>query len=157
MSESIQDEVRREVVIRASKERVYAALTQVELFTKWWPKAIEGTLEPGQKPLLDFGEAGKCRFFIVAAEPHHYFAYRWAQGAVSPEETTADPLTLPNTLVEFRLEEVKGGTRVTVTESGLSKLPEKTRKQLESMGGLAGVTHGWREILKLLERNFQNP
>jgi uncharacterized protein YndB with AHSA1/START domain len=149
MKTRLQDKVEREVIIRAPKERIYAALTQPELFIKWWPKAIKGRIAVGETPVLDFGECGMCAFHIVAAEPHTYFAYRWAQGAL-PEEGELDPLTLPNTLVEFRLEDMKDGTRVRVTESGLASLPPERYDR-----SVPNIDEGWRQIIALLEKYFQ--
>jgi uncharacterized protein YndB with AHSA1/START domain len=147
MTTQKQDKVEREIVVRAPMERVYAALTQPEQFTKWWPRAIEGKFATGEHPVLDFGDFGKCSFFIVAMQPHHYFAYRWAQGAATPEDSIADPRTQPNSLVEFMLEKVDGGTRVRVIESGLASLPDEHYNR--SIGGIA---EGWRILTGLLEK-----
>ena len=143
-----QDQVERTIVVKATREQVYAALTDPAQLTKWWAAGIEGGLRPGDKPLLDFGEYGKCRFAIVAATPHSYFAYRWAQGVASPEQSLADPLSLPTTLVEFRIEEVPGGTRVTVRESGLASLPPENYDRATP----DGVSEGWGILVGLLEK-----
>lgn len=141
-----QDKIEREITVSAPIERVYAAITQPEQFIKWWPRAIEGKLLAGERPVLDFGEFGKCVFLIVAMQPHSYFAFRWAQGAASEKEALADPLTQPNTLVEFRLEKISSGTRVRVIESGLASLPDENYERAGS------AAEGWRILMGLLEK-----
>jgi uncharacterized protein YndB with AHSA1/START domain len=146
----MQDAVEREIVVRAPKERVYAALTEPDQLTAWWPRGgIEGTLRPGETPILDFGEYGKCAVHVVAAEPHRYFAFRWVQGATTPEMVVAAPLSQPNTLVEFHFEGVSGGTRVRVVESGLAALPAEAYERV-----IKGIPEGWGIILGALERHL---
>ena len=146
----MQDAVEREIVVRTPRERVYAALTEPDQLAAWWARGgIEGTLRPGETPILDFGEYGKCAVRVVAAEPHRYVALRWAQGAATPEAALADPLPLPNTLVEFHLEAVPGGTRVRVVESGLASLPAEAYRRV-----IDGIPEGWGIILGALERHL---
>jgi uncharacterized protein YndB with AHSA1/START domain len=159
MSESpdkpkLRDQVQRHVLIRGSIERAFAALTDASLFPTWGPVSIEGKLEPGQRPVLDFGPAGggKVAVYVVAFESPRYFAYRWAQGATDPAVLQGDPLAVPNTLVEFRLEAVDGGTRVTVTESGLSELPGVPGIDPDTAAEHMG--EGWQIMLGGLERYF---
>ena len=125
MAKLPRDSVEREIVIKGPVERVWAALTDPAQFPTWGPERIEGRLEPGQRPVLDFGPTGggRVRVYVVAVQAPTYFAYRWMQGETKPEVLLRDPLEGHNTLVEFRLESAEGGTRVRVVESGLSALP----------------------------------
>jgi uncharacterized protein YndB with AHSA1/START domain len=149
-----RDSVQRHILIRGSIERAFAALTDQSLFPTWGPLRIEGKLEPGERPVLDFGPAGggKTAIYVVAIEPPRYFAYRWPQGATDPLVLLSDPLSVPNTLVEFRLEEVDGGTRVTVTESGISKLPGVPGMDLDA--AIEHMGEGWQLMLDGLGRYF---
>jgi hypothetical protein len=54
----------------------------------------------------------------------------------------------PTTLVEFRLEEVTGGTRLTVTESGFERIPAGRRAEAFRMND-----QGWAGQLKNIERH----
>lgn len=150
----VRDQVQRHVLIQGPIERAFAALTDVSLFPTWGPIGIEGKLEPGQRPVLDFGPAGggKVAVYVVAFESPRYFAYRWAQGATDPAVLQGDPLAVPNTLVEFRLEAVEGGTRVTVTESGISTLPCMPGVDPDTAAEHMG--EGWQLMLGGLERFF---
>ena len=143
MSSAIQDSIVREIVVRASQERVYAALTTPAQFVKWFAIAVEGTFGSGERPVLDFGEFGKFKIFVVAANPHDYFAYRCAPGSIyCPQGFVGDVLEVPNTLVEFTLETVEGGTKVHMKESGIASLPaEVFEKTLE------GNSEGWDFML----------
>jgi len=123
MQNTIRDFVQREVVINGAIDRVFAAITDPATYPTWGPVKVEGALVPGETPILDFGVSGRVAVHVMAVDSPSYFAYRWAQGQTDPEKLVADPLTLPNTLVEFHLEAFEEGTKVKVVESGLSQLP----------------------------------
>ncbi|HET7855374.1 MAG TPA: SRPBCC domain-containing protein [Gaiellaceae bacterium] len=80
------------------------------------------------------------RITVEAVDPLERFAYRWEPGGASEGG--------PTTLVEFTLEEIPGGTRLTVVESGFSKFPAKSRQ---------GNEFGWDselgELRELLVRS----
>ena len=116
----MQNVIQREIVIRASKERVYSAIADAEQVTKWFPETVEGPYEVGEQPIFGFGEHGRNQLCIVAAQPYDYFAYRWVPGG---NHFLGDVLSVPNTLVEFILAERDDGTcAVTLTETGFAEL-----------------------------------
>jgi uncharacterized protein YndB with AHSA1/START domain len=130
----MQDVITKEIIVKADKERVYAAITDPTQIVKWFPDVIEGTLEVGERPIFIFTkENHKAQIYVEAATPHDYFAYRWVPGGT----TLGDVLTLTNTLVEFFLEESEGGTKVTLKESGFSSLPSEMAEKCfnENSGG----------------------
>ncbi len=57
---------------------------------------------------------------IERVEPERLFSYRWHPVR---DRSRVDYSAEPTTLVEFRLEEVPGGTQLTVIESGFDRLP----------------------------------
>lgn len=141
----MQDEIRRSITIKAPKERVYAAIAQPEQIVAWFPNAIDGGLNVGDRPVLNFGEHGKSQIYVVDAQPHEYFAYRWIPGSGG---FVGDVLTVPNTLVEFRIEETNGVSTVTVTETGFSKLPAETaEQQFQQNSG------GWEFMMNRLQKH----
>jgi len=142
----MQDTIQREITIKASKERVYAAIADPKQMISWFPDAIEGTLEVGERPIFDFGEYGKNQIYIEAAQPHEYFAYRWIPGA---NHFIGDVLTRANTLVEFRLAETGGITKVTMLESGFASLPIEVAEECLNQN-----TGGWEYMLGRLEKRF---
>ena len=137
----MKDVIVREITVKATKERVYKAITDPAEITLWFPDSIEdGTLEVGQSPLFLFnGGEHKSRTYIVAAEPYTYFAFRWVPGG---HGILGDVLKVPNTLVEFRIEEVSDGTKVTVNESGFASLPSEVAQE-----SLDQNTGGWEFMM----------
>jgi uncharacterized protein YndB with AHSA1/START domain len=152
MNSAIQDSIEKEIVVRASKERVYAALTTPDQLVKWFPVGAEGKFDTGERPVLDFGEYGKFKIYVVAANPYDYFAYRCVPGSVyCPQGFLGDVLEHPNTLVEFTLETVEGGTRVHLKESGIASLPaEVIEKTLE------GNDAGWAFMISRFVEYLNN-
>lgn len=117
----MQDIIRREIKINASKQRIYEAIANPELVVRWFPSTVEGDYKVGGQPVFGFGEHGKNQIYIVDAQPYEYFAYRWVPGS---NHFLGDVLTVANTLVEFRItEEKEGACKVTLTESGFANLP----------------------------------
>ena len=146
----IQDSIKRQITIRAPKERVYRAITDPKQIVSWFPDAIDGMLEAGGTPTIAFGKDTAYQIHVVAANPHDYFAYRWVPGnADGTDGFTGDVLAVPNTLVEFRLADDPNGTALTLTESGFSLLPRAVAdKKFEENSG------GWDYMLDRLEKLF---
>ena len=82
---------------------------------------------------------------VERVDPEHLFSYRWHPYAIDPG---VDYSSEPTTLVEFRLEEVAGGTRLTVVESGFDRIPLARRAEAFRMN-----EGGWTEQLKNIERH----
>ncbi|MDQ3410708.1 MAG: SRPBCC family protein [Chloroflexota bacterium] len=117
---SIQDQIERVMVLRAPRERVWAALTEAAELSRWFGDTAEIDLRPGGELVLGWEEHGVGRCRIEVVEPPRRFAYRWhAPGADEDAPIEAGP----NTLVEFTLDEVPEGTRLTLIESGFASLP----------------------------------
>lgn len=146
----IQDKIERQITIRAPKERVYSAITDPEKIISWFPDAINGTLEVGATPTLDFGTDGCEKIQVVAANPYDYFAYRWVPGNDGGHNGfKGDILSVPNTLVEFCLKDDPNGTLLTLIETGFANLPELVaQKKFEENSG------GWEYMLDRLEKLF---
>lgn len=152
MRSVIQDSVEKEIVVRASRERVYAALTTPDQLVKWFPLGVEGKLDTGERPVFDFGEYGKFKIHVVAANPYDYFAYRCVPGSIyCPQGFLGDVLEHPNTLIEFTLETVAGGTKVHLKESGIASLPAEVIEQT-----LKGNDDGWTFMMNRLEQYLNN-
>lgn len=131
------DTIAKEITVAADIEAVWAALTDPAEVASWFGDFAEIDLRPGGAATFGWSEHG-ARFAAVVevVEPPARFAYRWAVDASSP---VGDG---PSTLVEFTLEEVAGGTRVRLVESGFAALPDKIYEST-----LAENTSGWRAEL----------
>ncbi len=133
---TIADRIERSVEIAAPASRVWRALTDSREFGTWFRARIDAPFEVGRRSLGQMTYPGYEHMAweadIVAIEPETYFAFRWPQTADG--RASGD---VPTTLVEFRLEPIAGGTRVTVLESGFEALPEPLRSNAmrENSGG----------------------
>ncbi|MDQ3098747.1 MAG: SRPBCC family protein [bacterium] len=143
----MQDTIIREITVKASKERVYQAISDPKQITTWFPDTVDGTLEVGQRPVFEFtSENHKTSIYVEAATPNDYFAYRWVPGFPG---MVGDVLTVPNTLVEFIIEESGDGTKITLKESGFATLaPEIAEESLKQNSG------GWEHMMSRLEKEL---
>ncbi len=122
------DRVERTVELRAPRARVWRAISNGKDFGTWFglgdPLALEGDFVPGAKIMgvWGTGKAATRELFctIEEIEPERLLAFRWLPYELPPGE---DPAKHPTTRIEFRLEDIEIGTRLTVSESGFSKLP----------------------------------
>jgi uncharacterized protein YndB with AHSA1/START domain len=167
------DRIEKRVTLRAPVSRVWKAIADAQEFGRWFGvklespfvagKTITGTFDEGlseaaiveyQKRLgiptskvkLPDGSTVFCT--VERIEPERYFSFRWVPYGIDAE---ADPQNEPTTLVEFRLEEVAGGTLLTIVESGFDRVPAHRRERAFRMneGGWAGQAEN---ITKYVER-----
>ncbi len=83
---------------------------------------------------------------IERMEPERLLSWRWHPAAIDPAVDYSDE---PTTLVEFELEEVEGGTRLTVVESGLDKIPLARR----ATRPFRMNSSGWDEQMRNIEKH----
>lgn len=144
----MQDVIKREITIQASKQRIYQAIANPDQVVKWFPETIEGRYAVGEQPIFGFGEFGKNRIFIVAARPHEYFSYRWVPDSNQVESDVLDRIT---TLVEFHIaENPDGSCLVRVTETGFARLPSAMIAESYRQN-----SSGWDFMLDRLQRYFE--
>lgn len=144
----MQDAIIKEIVVKAPKDRVYKAISDSQEVTKWFPNIVEGDYEVGKTAIFNFtSENHKAAVYVEAARPTDYFSYRWVPGGSN--SFTGDVLSVPNTLVEFTLEDMGEETKVTVKESGFSQLPAEVAEQ-----SFKDNSGGWPYMLGRLEKLF---
>jgi len=157
------DRIQKHILLKASRQRVWRALTDSAEFGSWFgvkfdgpfvanaplsgvimPTSVDADVANAQKP-----HAGE-RFEIVVAqiEPERLFSFRWHPYAVEPALDYSSEAT---TLVEFMLEEAEGGTMLTITESGFEKIPLARRAKAFSMND-----QGWGMQVRLIEKYLAN-
>jgi uncharacterized protein YndB with AHSA1/START domain len=137
------DRIEKSVVLRASRSRVWRAITTAEEFGAWFRVNLEGAFAEGATIRGRITHPGyehvTMEMLVERIEPERYFSYRWHPYAIDP---TVDYSAEPTTLVEFVLEETEGGTAVTIVESGFDRIPLARRADAFRMNdqGWAGQT-----------------
>ena len=130
MSEVSSDRIQKKVVLSAAKARVWRALSDSTEFGEWFRLKLEGPFREGTTVRGRITHPGyehvTVELQVEKVEPERYFAYRWHPYAI---DTKVDYSAEPTTLVEFQLEEAKGGTLLTITESGFDRIPAGRRAE----------------------------
>jgi uncharacterized protein YndB with AHSA1/START domain len=133
------DRIEKKVRLRATRARVWRALTNAAEFGTWFRVALEGAFAVGKttkgKILHPGYEHLTMAVPVERMEAEKVFSFRWHPYAVDPE---VDYSSEPTTLVEFRLEAVADGTLLTVTESGFDRIPAARRDEAFRMN-----SDGW--------------
>jgi uncharacterized protein YndB with AHSA1/START domain len=139
MTETSTDRIEKQTTVRAPRAKVWKAITDSREFGKWFKADIsepfvEGT--PARGKITHPGyEHLTIEFHVERVEPERYFSYRWHPYAIDPQQDYSQE---PTTLVEFELEEVAEGTRISVTESGFDQIPLARRDEAFRMN-----SRGW--------------
>ncbi len=140
MPTSETDRIEKQIVVKAPRARVWRALADSGEFGRWFGVAFEGPFVAGTSVkgrITDPPGMAHLRFEIVIdrIEPERLLSYRWHPYAIDPKKDySAEPMTL----VELRLDDAGGGTRLTVTESGFDALPIERRAEALRMN-----SSGW--------------
>jgi uncharacterized protein YndB with AHSA1/START domain len=131
------DRIERQIIVSASQERVWAALTKPEEIARWFGDSAEVDLRPGGAARFGWeGYGDRFHAVVEVVEPPTRFVYRWAVESDTPLDEG------PSTLVEFTLEPSADGTIVRLVESGFATLPED---QYEDT--IRGNEKGWTSEL----------
>jgi len=137
------DRIEKRIVLRAPRSRVWRAISDAKEFGAWFRLTLDGAFAAG-KTVRGSHDAFKVEMRIERIEPERYFSYRWHP---YPKDPAKDYAEEPMTLVEFTLEEVEGGTALTIVESGFDRIPLARRAEAFRMN-----TEGWGAQIKNLER-----
>ena len=143
------DRIEKTIVLRAPRARVWRALTDAREFGEWFRVKLDGQFAEGAtirgRITYPGYEHVTMEMQVQRLDPERLFSYRWHPYAVDPAVDYTDE---PTTLVEFRLEEVPEGTRLTVVESGFDRLPAERRDEAFRMND-----GGWTEQIGNIERH----
>ncbi len=158
---SSTDRIEKTILLKASQARVWRAISNPKEFGAWFGVEFdtEGPAAPGKRmtgrvactkadPEIAKSQepyVGKpVEWTIDRVEPMRLFSMRWHPYAVDPE---IDYSKEPTTLISFELEEVAGGTKLTITETGFDRIPLERRAKAFAMND-----QGWAAQTKLLEK-----
>lgn len=133
------DKIVKMVELDAPVARVWRAISDYREFGKWFRVRLDqpfmagerstGTMTyPGYEHIEWHAKVEK----VIAGE---LLSFRWFH---TEEGSDVPPTEAPSTLVEFRLEPIDNGTRLTITESGFDSLPDHRRQEI-----FRGNREGW--------------
>jgi uncharacterized protein YndB with AHSA1/START domain len=140
MDTTTTDRIEKQVTINAPRSRVWRAISDAQEFGAWFKVDLAGvTFRPGEqatgKMTYPGYEGHPFEIFVERIEPERSFSFRWhPYGIDESVDYSGEPLTL----IEFVLEDVEGGTRLTVTESGFDQIPLSRRAEAFRMD-----SEGW--------------
>ncbi|HEX3662467.1 MAG TPA: SRPBCC family protein [Acidobacteriaceae bacterium] len=148
------DRIEKSIELRAPVSRVWRALTEHAEFSAWFRVKLEEPFRVGEEshgPILYPGyEHLIWRAVIQQIDPEQFFAFTWHPYAVDPKVDYSEETP---TLVEFRLEPAAAGTRLSLTESGFTDLPDDRRDEAFHRND-----DGWTQQMKNFEEYLaQNP
>jgi uncharacterized protein YndB with AHSA1/START domain len=130
MSTTTTDRIEKEILLRAPRNRVWRALIDSKEFGTWFQMVFTEPFRPGARLKGRVTYPGYEHLVgdlvIEKMEPERLFSLRWHPNAVDPN---MDYSKEPMTLVEFTLEEVEGGTRLRLVESGFDGIPIARRAE----------------------------
>ena len=140
--------IEKQITLRAPRTRVWRAISDAREFGQWFGVNLDGNFEPGKtitgRMVNPAYQHVPFTLNVERIEPEHLFSYRWRPYAIDPAvDYSAEPLTL----VEFHLEEVDGGTRLTVVESGFEGIPAHRRAEAFRMND-----KGWTAQVENIRR-----
>jgi uncharacterized protein YndB with AHSA1/START domain len=137
-----QDWIERDVLIDASRERVWEVLTDAGHVAHWFGASAEIDLHPGGHAQFGWQDQAIFEAVVERVERPSAFSYRWARDAGT------EPGMGTGTLVEFTLTEVPAGTLLRVVETGFASLD---LSQAEQGQAAEGNRRGWTDELAQLK------
>ncbi|MEV8512228.1 SRPBCC domain-containing protein [Dactylosporangium sp. NPDC051484] len=134
------DHIERTVDLAHPPVKVWAALTTAEGLGTWFGNGATVDLREGGSAQLTWDSGDKASMRIERVEEPSVFGFTWGIHGMAED----DPR---RTYVEFTLEPVGAGTRLTMVETGFAQLPDdQYRKAFQSN------TDGWaHELGELVE------
>ena len=127
--------IRKTIFIAADRETVWRYLTEAERLGEWFHPAEADLSEGADYTLLSQKDGDRmCWGRVTEMRPHDLM--RW--------DFTVGPMDGAMSQVEWRLEEAPGGTRLTLTHSGLPEAPE-------GFGLVLALDKGWHGFLSQLQ------
>ena len=129
------DRIERVLEIAHPPAKVWAALTTAEGLGSWFGDAAAIDLRPGGRAHMTWEGGHRADMRVERVEEPAVFGFTWQIHGL-PDD---DPR---RTYVEFTLEPVGAGTRLTVVESGFAQLPNDTYRKAYD-----GNVEGWASEL----------
>lgn len=139
MTETNQDQIEKTVDLEAPVPRVWRALTDHEEFGTWFRVRLDGPFEVGKTTTGNITYPGHEDMEWVSTterlDHEELFAFSWPPSAIDPDTPYPDDAKV---MVEFRLQPIDTGTRLTIVERGFLQFPESKRLEV-----LRSNKQGW--------------
>jgi uncharacterized protein YndB with AHSA1/START domain len=153
MSVTSTGRIEKTVLLRAPRARVWRAVADAGAFGTWFGVELAGSFAPGARLRGKITHEGyehvPFDITIEQMEPERLLSWRWhPDAAVQPD---LDYSGEPTTLVVFTLEEVTGGTKLTVTESGFDEIPLE-----RCAAAYRGNDEGWAQQMRAIEQYVES-
>jgi uncharacterized protein YndB with AHSA1/START domain len=140
------DRIEKTVILKAPRSRVWRAISNATQFGEWFKVNLDGEFTAGATIYGTITYPGyeglRMEMVVGRIEPERLFSFRW-----HPGDPKGDYSAEPMTLVEFTLEDVPGGTRLTIVESGFDQIPLARRAEAFRMN-----EGGWTEQIENAQR-----
>jgi uncharacterized protein YndB with AHSA1/START domain len=148
------DRIERQILLKASRSRVWRALANAEEFGKWFGVALEGQrFVAGQRTRGQVTYPGYEHLtfdvLVEQIEPEKSISFRWHPAAI---DAKVDYSKEPSTLVVFEIKAAEGGVLLTVIESGFDKIPPARRLEAFRMN-----SDGWTIQVQNIEKHVAAP
>jgi len=149
---SSTDRIEKEILLKASRSRVWQALSNAEEFGTWFGAALGGQqFVSGAHVRGPITIRGLEHVFfdavIVEMKPEQILSFRWHP---CPLDAAIDYSKEETTLVVLTLSEAKGGTLLKVVETGFDKLPATRRAEAFRMN-----SGGWEGQMRNIARHVE--
>jgi uncharacterized protein YndB with AHSA1/START domain len=153
------DRIEKKALLHAPLGRVWRAVSDAAEFGLWFGVAFDGPFVEGQRlagrivPTTVDAEVAKMQkpyegkafeFVVERIEPMRAISFRWHPFAIEPGVDYSEE---PMTLIVLALEEVAGGTQLTITESGFDRIPLERRAK-----AFAANEGGWEKQAQLVAK-----
>jgi uncharacterized protein YndB with AHSA1/START domain len=128
----MENSIERTIDLKASVDRVWTALTDYEEFGAWFRLELDGPFQVGRVTTGVVNCPGHegLPFWarVTVMEAPRRFSFVWPMDeSVDPDDPDIEHKV---TLVDFTLEPLAEGARLTVRESGFERLPADKRLQV---------------------------
>ncbi|TDD88709.1 SRPBCC domain-containing protein [Actinomadura rubrisoli] len=129
------DRIERTMEVAQPPGKVWTALTTAEGLRAWFGDEATIDLRPGGAARMEWAQGFTVDMRVERVEEPTVFGFTWQIHGLPKD----DPR---RTYVEFTLEPVDTGTRLTVVETGFSQLPEDAHRKAYD-----AHTEGWASEL----------
>ncbi|MEI7575305.1 MAG: SRPBCC domain-containing protein [Armatimonadota bacterium] len=137
------DALSSEFVVKAPLEKAWAALTTKDGWEAWFSDRVNSDFQVGSPLVMYFDGYGEQTGTVVERDEHRSFAYQWHPG----EGDWSERPDAEKTTVRFTIEPVDSGTKITMVESGFSRVLEARRPK-----AFEDNTGGWSYMMKQIVR-----